>query len=254
VPGQNDALSGSAPFLSPGNGFGGCFWHLLPFIEQQNVYNLALCSSPAGARDCENCAPNWGAATELPIKVYLCPSDPTSANGNPGVWLGSVGSYCYNGMIFKMNWPRLLGGVYQNSLSSFPASISDGTSNTIFFTEQYAGANPLFPNGNDALWFSDLPAFQAPAGSNSDCGNVAGPNLVGPAYLPLIAPPVTYCTSNTWSNGFSACLCRATSPHTGGINAAMGDGSVHFVAQGISGGTWFYACTPANGDILGSDW
>jgi hypothetical protein len=34
----------------------------------------------------------------------------------------------------------------------------------------------------------------------------------------------------------------------------MGDGSVRFVPQGISGGTWFYACTPSGGDILGSDW
>jgi prepilin-type N-terminal cleavage/methylation domain-containing protein len=252
VPGQSSGA------LSAGNGFGGCLFHLLPFIEQQNMYKQALCTS--GAYDCEDCSsltyPAYGngIVTSEAVKVYVCPSDPTSNNGNPGNWLGAVGSYCYNGMIFKMNWPNILGGAYQNPLSSFPASMSDGTSNTIFFSEQYAGASPKFPNGYDALWFSDYPAFQAPAGSNSDCGSLTGPDLVGPLYAPLIAPPVPYCTSNTLSNGWSACLCRATSPHVGGINAAMGDGSVHFVAQGISGGTWFYACTPANGDILGSDW
>jgi prepilin-type processing-associated H-X9-DG protein len=47
---------------------------------------------------------------------------------------------------------------------------------------------------------------------------------------------------------------QASSPHTGGINAAMGDGSVHFVAQGVSPNTWWYAFTPNGGDILGSDW
>jgi hypothetical protein len=36
--------------------------------------------------------------------------------------------------------------------------------------------------------------------------------------------------------------------------AGMGDGSVRFVPQGISLTTWLEACTPANGDLLGSDW
>jgi prepilin-type processing-associated H-X9-DG protein len=49
-------------------------------------------------------------------------------------------------------------------------------------------------------------------------------------------------------------MCRATSPHTGGINAGMGDGSVRFVAQGISGNTWYWACTPQGGEVLGPDW
>jgi hypothetical protein len=34
----------------------------------------------------------------------------------------------------------------------------------------------------------------------------------------------------------------------------MGDGSVRFVAQGVSGTTWWYAMTMSSGDILGPDW
>jgi hypothetical protein len=34
----------------------------------------------------------------------------------------------------------------------------------------------------------------------------------------------------------------------------MGDASVRLVAQGISQTTWWYAWTPANGDLLGPDW
>jgi prepilin-type processing-associated H-X9-DG protein len=49
-------------------------------------------------------------------------------------------------------------------------------------------------------------------------------------------------------------MCRATSPHTGGINVGMGDGSVRLVTASVSGTTWFAACTPNYGDILGSDW
>jgi prepilin-type N-terminal cleavage/methylation domain-containing protein/prepilin-type processing-associated H-X9-DG protein len=250
------AGQGTGAALSSGNGFGGCLFHLLPFLEQQNVYKQALCAH--GGYDCEDCSsltyPAYGngIVTSEALKIYLCPSDPTSNNGNPGVWLGAVGSYSFNGMIFKMNWPLLK--MYW-PLSTFPASISDGTSNTIFFSEQYAGASPAFPNGFDSLWFSDYPIFQAPAGSNTDCGSGAG--FAGAAWLPLITPPVSYCTGTTQAMGretVSACMCRATSPHTGGINCGMGDGSVRFTSQGISGNTWFFACTPANGDLLGSDW
>ena len=54
---------------------------------------------------------------------------------------------------------------------------------------------------------------------------------------------------------FTTCLPdRAQSPHTGGINALLGDGSVRFVAVGISANTWANACDPRDGDPPGSDW
>jgi hypothetical protein len=38
------------------------------------------------------------------------------------------------------------------------------------------------------------------------------------------------------------------------MNAALGDGSVRWLSAGMSPQTWWAACTPAGGDILGSDW
>jgi prepilin-type processing-associated H-X9-DG protein len=46
----------------------------------------------------------------------------------------------------------------------------------------------------------------------------------------------------------------ASSGHTAGMNVCLGDGHVRFLAQGISGTTWWSACTPAGGEVLGSDW
>ena len=46
----------------------------------------------------------------------------------------------------------------------------------------------------------------------------------------------------------------ASLSHTAGIIVGMADGSVHFVAQGVSQTTWWYALTANYGDILGSDW
>ena len=47
---------------------------------------------------------------------------------------------------------------------------------------------------------------------------------------------------------------RAQSPHAGGIHVGMGDGSVQFIAKGISDNTWYNLCDPRDGYTLGNDW
>jgi prepilin-type N-terminal cleavage/methylation domain-containing protein/prepilin-type processing-associated H-X9-DG protein len=224
---------------SPSNAYGGCFYHLLPFIEQQNLFNLTRCPNGLGY-DVEK--GGGGIAERTPIKILICPSDPTANNGLAGGWV-AVGSYCFNGMMFQ-----------ENRTKTFPAYITDGTSNTIFFSEQYAGASPIFPESIVSLWWWEYNSFQTPLHGDGWCGT---DGYAGPTYLPLFTPPVSYCTSNVIPVGsyrVSACLCRATSPHTGGINVAMADGSVHLVSQGVSGTTWYLACNPQDGLPLGPDW
>jgi len=242
---QND----QRPSGNPNASFGGCLFYLLPFIEQQNMYNWCKSSSGtgvdpeqgAGPQSVGGCPWNGSAGSQTP-KTYICPSDPTY---NPQTW-GGIGSYAVNGMIFQADWV---------SYSNFPASIPDGTSNTIFFTETYAGGNYKFSNAQTNLWWWDYNTFQTPPSSNGDCGPL---NWVGTTFTPLIAPSPDYCNKNfsptSWGGNFSACGCRATSPHTGGINVALGDGSVRTLSGSISGTTFFAACTPASGDQIGSDW
>jgi prepilin-type processing-associated H-X9-DG protein len=138
--------------------------------------------------------------------------------------------------------------------ANFPASISDGTSNTVFYAETYS-AGTLTGISYGTLYWWTTNEFQAPTANGDDCstglyGAVAG--------LPLYLPSVSYCNANTstdwWGGVFSVCQCRATGSHAGGVNVGMGDGSTRFLAQGISGVTWFYACTPAGGEVLGPDW
>jgi prepilin-type processing-associated H-X9-DG protein len=120
-------------------------------------------------------------------------------------------------------------------------------------TETYAGAS--YQNSDSSMWWWDYNSFETPPASNADCG---GLGYYGPAFTPLWMPSVTYCQTNTlkwsWGGKASVCMCRAVSPHTGGINAGLFDGSVRFVNSGITQVTWFAACTPANGDVLLSDW
>ena len=47
---------------------------------------------------------------------------------------------------------------------------------------------------------------------------------------------------------------RASSPHAGVMVVCLGDASVRTLHSGMSGTTWWAACTPKRGDVLGSDW
>jgi prepilin-type N-terminal cleavage/methylation domain-containing protein len=234
---QGDARGGN-------NSFGGMMLYLLPYLEQGNLYTWCKNANGTGYDPEQGAGPQTqgGAPNQTP-KVYICPSDPTY---NASTW-GGIGSYAYNGMIFQADWV---------SYSNYPASITDGTSNTIFFTDTYAGGNYTNSSVNQtSLWWWDYNSFQTPTSSNGDCGSLG---FSGPAFTPLIAPSVKYCGANTattgWGGVFSVCSCRATAGHTSVVNVGMGDGSCRAVSSGVSGPTWFAACTPSGGEVLGPDW
>ncbi len=79
------------------------FFHILPYIEQDNVYRTK--------------------AVNTVIKTYLAPADPTQAGNQP------LTSYASNSAVF---------GVNPQKLARLPGSFPKGTSNTIVFMERYA--------------------------------------------------------------------------------------------------------------------
>jgi prepilin-type N-terminal cleavage/methylation domain-containing protein/prepilin-type processing-associated H-X9-DG protein len=237
------------------DGFGSPFFHVLPFIEQDNLYKSSY--TPVGPdpnNPIDGHVPTggysaWNANIAYgPVpKVYLCPSDPSVSSGNDGAGGEGVTSYAYNRQVFGWGVDPTWGfGPLETNLRKYPAGFPDGTSNTIFFTEKMAvqtkDPNTWWDGGN--IWFEWPPSFAQ--------------DIQGPSSLFLVQPSVAYCDS-TMLNGqyigtYSACQLLATSPHTGGINVGLADGSVRFLAAGMSGTTWWAACTPNGGEVLGSDW
>jgi hypothetical protein len=230
-------------FPTPNNAQGSAFFHILPFLEQGNAYNNSLQSFDISGRNGAQApgpgalptySPNWNTLV-VNVKTYVCPSDTTN-QGTLG-WINcGMCSYASNGQVMPVYW---------NGYNKYPSSITDGTSNTIFYTELYAACDNNFGPWVD--WGSEL--YDA-AGTGAGLNPITGPATL---FLAQIPNPAAYCN---FSNGNSnpAGNNVATSPHTAGINVGLADGSVRFVPQGISGLTWWYALTPANGDILGSDW
>jgi prepilin-type N-terminal cleavage/methylation domain-containing protein len=216
-------MSGPFPASTGSADNGNVFFWLLPFIEQDNIYKLH--QNPAYAWR-EGTEVDPGPIVNQTIKTYLCPSD---GNNQPvQMWAGgwATGNYVANYQVFA-NAPS-----WDTTRSArIPATFVDGTSETILFAEKISrcsdGYSPLWGHGSwDYNW---MPAFQTWIDQ-------------GPGAMFQVTP-----TTNC--NHF-----LASSAHTAGMNIALGDGSVRFLSQGISGNTWWYACTPAGGEVLGNDW
>jgi prepilin-type N-terminal cleavage/methylation domain-containing protein/prepilin-type processing-associated H-X9-DG protein len=248
---------------SNNNGNGGLFMHILPFVEQKNLYNSTLVTvgSPTNSTGDQrnfNLAggqayptySEWGVVQFSNVKTYQCPADPTLDLG--ANW--AEASYGLNGQVFigAGSWDGA-GTLNWGSYRRFPGAITDGTSNTIFFTEKEAkGFGPTAsgwaPGGGQNFWPDWGPELAC-----SDCGN----QPLGPAAMFQTQPPIGPINPNQYGVGspnWTGNFDLASSPHTGGINCGMADGSVRFVSNGISANTWWYALTANGGDVLGSDW
>ncbi len=217
--------SGTHPTYTPNPGLrtGSYLYFILPFIEQQNVYSLYDNSWDDDTRN-------------MTIKTYACPSDPGL---KPNSWQNC--SYAFNVMVVKGgNW----GGNLTPGQGKIPASIPDGTSNTIFAAEKGANCQGWGYEWSDRVGFADTANagdWGSPFGVGTS-GLVGTGWMVGPQSLFQVMP-------------IKNCDVRLTqSFHTGGMNVGMADGSVRFLPQGLSPTTWWYAVTPNQGEVLGSDW
>jgi prepilin-type N-terminal cleavage/methylation domain-containing protein len=234
---------------SPGNGYFGALGHILPFIEQQNVYNQAVVlptdsyGIPGGNTYQMWSAAFWSSGTtnvgmaDAIVKSYRCPSDPsisTIDQSGQGGMDTTCTSYGFNAQVLVDEWNN--GAINAPNIPlSFPGGIPDGTSNTCFYTEHYArcignpsaGTMTPYPTGDNSLF---SPANQTGVG-------------IGPSYPQWGPVSTSQCNFTMPSSG-----------HTAGIMVGMADGSVRFVGQGISPTTWWYVMTPQGGEVLGSDW
>jgi prepilin-type N-terminal cleavage/methylation domain-containing protein/prepilin-type processing-associated H-X9-DG protein len=210
---------------TPANGDGGLFFFILPFIEQDNLYQASFVAVGDNNDNRNGLNPTysqWTTAIEQArIKTYICPSDRTNTDD-----VGALTSYAHNGQLFhQVFWGR--------GYDQYPASIRDGTSNTIMYTEKLARCR--YGSHRNNYWPDWGPLI----------ASYEYANPVGPAAIFEMNPIGVPANCNGEI---------ASSPHIGGINAALCDGSVRFVNRGISPTTWWIAITPDQGDILPNDW
>jgi prepilin-type N-terminal cleavage/methylation domain-containing protein/prepilin-type processing-associated H-X9-DG protein len=270
----------------------GAFAMMLPFLEQQPLYNASNFWWVPWWQSYNN---QWDGSPpnktvfRTNLNAFMCPSD--------GLWAQNICNMNYAGCIGTTTAVSgaATTGIFAYSTTYNIASVTDGTSNTIAFSEWLVGneastapipyrasidptgnmvgtpaASPNFgyldANTNVANVMTDLQycATQFLSAANIDGDQDKGyswtTSAPGVVYFNTIVPP----TSGQYK--FSACrfgcvgcgadngnFSNASSNHPGGANVAMCDGSCRFIKSSISMTTWWALGTKANGEVISSD-
>jgi prepilin-type N-terminal cleavage/methylation domain-containing protein/prepilin-type processing-associated H-X9-DG protein len=263
--------------------YGPLYFHLLPYIEQNNAYQMATWLDYTAQVGTAN--PNTGTTINIgfiwptwdsvnvsinhflrqtKINVYRCPSD--ASLGNCLDWCDGDSSYAGNFQVFggaqntnsSTNW---------DGIARIPATFIDGTSNTILFAEKYSRCNGT-GNPGGTWWMRGVYHGQQlfnggnPSAQDSYPGDrlsavfAGGRGRDGTVWLTGAASRFQVQPIDFLSNPGPCDKRLASSPHSTGMNVGLGDGSVRYLSSSISGTTWWAACTPAGGENLssGNEW
>jgi prepilin-type N-terminal cleavage/methylation domain-containing protein/prepilin-type processing-associated H-X9-DG protein len=249
---------------------------LLPYIEQENLYRNIDFNTPYSAQP---------GITSRRIATYLCPaevhdrgsgSDPTYGNKNWTLnYAANLGTWAV--LTNKATGMQGGDGAFSPNRGFGPMAFTDGLSNTLAFAEVKGYTTRLSCSP------SSLTFFPPPAPPSSPAGLTAFPlasfdpskmthvewvdGKVHETGFTTVFPPntvvgyasggttydVDFITATEASPGDTYAAVTSRSYHTGGVNALLMDGSVHFVANGISTATWRALGTRSGGEVIGSD-
>jgi prepilin-type N-terminal cleavage/methylation domain-containing protein/prepilin-type processing-associated H-X9-DG protein len=234
--------------------------NILPYLEQSNVYNTI--NMAFNYQD-----PTNTTAMYTVINGFICPSDLPDAVPS----LGAQTNYMAN-MGSGIVWQSAIGvnaglpdpnGVFYGNSSTRFAAITDGLSNTTFYSER------VLADGNNSIVSPIADVFFSPAFPTTPdqalqlCNAVDITNLANQFPLFMGAPWLCgqhiflhVSQPNTRSCGFFVAL-RAQMPpsshHTGGVNTLFGDGSVRFIKNSVDLQVWRALGTRNGGEVISAD-
>jgi prepilin-type N-terminal cleavage/methylation domain-containing protein len=258
---------------------------LLPYLEQENLYNSIDFNYPPETPGMGNNVINFMPAYQNPgrinadacrtvVPLFLCPSDPAQA---PVTWLGQNNYYASQGAEFLCDLSERLqstvdpqelpNGVFYYLSRVALTDITDGTSQTAFFSEKKRGLG--FPDPATSMFvispFTTLDeTYQACTTLNTQTAtpltNVQGSSwcmgeMCCTTYNHVSLPNGTTCAGT----GFPGTMANMpmdvppSSYHPGGVNVLLGDGGVHFIMDNITLAAWRALGSRNLGEVIMGD-
>jgi len=268
------------------------FWCLLPFIEQQNVFNNGVWANTDVTQAKSDSTKMPGSD---PIKTFIAPGDPSPQNQTSVSWSwlnggqvfqSSLTSYAPNSRVFDGLTTAGHQQAWDVSYGNCPAAtkitgISDGTSNTIFVVERpmiigeqictlstqaIVGQNPSSGTGADGLglWAVGDVTPEALAYFGTNCQDPNNQNEDGQWWGGSDSSGSCRYTYNGVTNQYFQTPRPRRPPtqqswynlypiSTAGLQALMGDGSIRTITTSVSIQSWSAAVTPSGGEAIGLD-
>jgi prepilin-type processing-associated H-X9-DG protein len=258
---------------------------LLPYMEQAALYNAINFSWDASYQPSTNSYNGHPANSTVfnsVIRTFLCPSDPQAGKANINSYFGSLGTT-------TAVWNNDSSGVFAHKNVYGIQDVTDGTSNTIAFSESVVGdtntpgmvkyRNGISPSAGSAdggnngqldattnpQWIvldiqSCNQAFQTTGPFENNKGwrwSIGSPGIT--LFNTIVTPNSTLAQWAACRFGCVGCgadygqYTNASSFHSGGVNVAMADGSTRFVKDSISQLTWWALGTRSNGEVISAD-
>ena len=254
---------------------------LLPFVEQDNLYRSIDFNNPPDTPGMGGVVPFMpaytspggvnSAASRTRVLTFLCPSDPAAQSGD---WPGQNNYYANQGTSFLCDvseaQPSTIapgetsnGPFYYLSQNTM-ASVLDGLSNTVFFSEKLCGSgvpNPktdMFIIANTStqaatyqVCTSINPATATPLTSKQGASWVMG-EMCCTTYNHMGTPNTYTCAGQGFPGTMSnmAMQVPPSSRHSNGVNCLLGDGSVRFVPNSVDLTTWRAMGTMNGGEVF----
>jgi prepilin-type N-terminal cleavage/methylation domain-containing protein len=245
----------------------GPLFHILPYLEQANIYNMF--DKKRSYVDPVNMTPNYGTvpiAAMATVTSFICPSTPGNPPSDYGPFFAAAGlplgpmvtprtdyipirgvhsslAVCA-GMPNATTQNGMLGS--NDTTTKFTvrfADVTDGLSNTIMIGE-LAGKQKLYFRGRS------LPGSTLLDGGltlNSYYGDVnIAREMRGYSGANIATPTQAGCSSINVLN-----LNALYSFHTGGTQVVLGDGSARFISENISSQVFAAIVTRDGGEVTG---
>ncbi|MDY3555027.1 DUF1559 domain-containing protein [Gemmata sp. JC717] len=225
---------------------------LLPYIEQQNLYNQYNLNIAWNSSDATQTA-----TIQTPVSSYVCPSVPSNANRPSTGLLGNGRGALDYVPFFNLDasaWNQANvsnfaaatsdantgSGILGRGVNRRITEVTDGTSSTLLLAEDA---------GRNATWIMGKQVDQGANGTVSPAGAWANFSLnASIEYLHFYNPATGLYGGPVAVNGDNA--GDIYSFHTGGANVLMGDGSVRFLVQSVDVNTVSALFTRSGGEVV----
>jgi prepilin-type processing-associated H-X9-DG protein len=236
---------------------------LLPYLEQQALFSSLNFSFLPWVFDPVLGAPNTTVVSTR-IAGFLCPSDSGNIEGGgaqaPNSYRASAGTRPYNLAADSPDGSGRNDGAFWFQSSVRAGQVSDGLSVTGVFSERCLGTLPRIEPKSVYSLVDVSPESCAAAGAPGSSvaanfleqsgGRWSDGSVCYARYHHLATPNKNSCYLGGVNDFEGMIMTTPSSRHPGGVNLLLGDGSVHFIKDGIDPATWKALGTIAGGDAV----